>query len=150
MESEMRNRESFWKSHCPLLQGSAAGKGFTDGSFKGQKFFSCRENCGVFVPVSRIEPDKLVEGSPSAPRRGGIRECTRVQLTTGDPLSTPGLTVGDRVFFKMENNTPTGSVVYCNHLPGKFEAGVFVGIFLVSTCPEKAGYQFQRISQMLI
>ncbi|KAL7977614.1 hypothetical protein Chor_009563, partial [Crotalus horridus] len=112
-------------------KGSAAGKGFTDGSFKGQKFFSCRENCGVFVPISRIEPDKSVEDSPSAPRRGGIRECTRVQLTTGDPLSSPGLTVGDRVFFKMESSTPTGSVVYCNHLPGKFEAGVFVGIFLV-------------------
>ncbi|KAG8140758.1 hypothetical protein E2320_003413, partial [Naja naja] len=105
--------------------------GFTDGSFKGQKFFSCRENCGVFVPVSRIEPDRLVEGSPAAPQKGGIRKCTRVQLTTGDPLSSPELTVGDRVSFKMENSTPTGIVVYCNHLPGKFEAGVFVGIFLV-------------------
>uniref|UniRef100_A0A8C6XKJ8 ubiquitinyl hydrolase 1 n=1 Tax=Naja naja TaxID=35670 RepID=A0A8C6XKJ8_NAJNA len=114
--------------------GSATGKGFTDGSFKGQKFFSCRENCGVFVPVSRIEPDRLVEGSPAAPQKGGIRKCTRVQLTTGDPLSSPELTVGDRVSFKMENSTPTGIVVYCNHLPGKFEAGVFVGIFLVSTC----------------
>ncbi|XP_039214294.1 ubiquitin carboxyl-terminal hydrolase CYLD-like [Crotalus tigris] len=122
------------------LVGSAAGKGFTDGSFKGQKFFSCRENCGVFVPISRIEPDKSVEDSPSAPRRGGIRECTRVQLTTGDPLSSPGLTVGDRVFFKMESSTPTGSVVYCNHLPGKFEAGVFVGIFLDEPVGSWDGY----------
>ncbi|ETE61914.1 Ubiquitin carboxyl-terminal hydrolase CYLD, partial [Ophiophagus hannah] len=112
------------------LVGSATGKGFTDGSFKGQKFFSCRENCGVFVPVSRIEPDRLVEGSPAAPQKGGIRKCTRVQLTTGDPLSSPELTVGDRVSFKMENSTPTGTVVYCNHLPEKFEVGVFVGIFL--------------------
>uniref|UniRef100_A0A8C7E0C2 ubiquitinyl hydrolase 1 n=1 Tax=Naja naja TaxID=35670 RepID=A0A8C7E0C2_NAJNA len=120
--------------------GSATGKGFTDGSFKGQKFFSCRENCGVFVPVSRIEPDRLVEGSPAAPQKGGIRKCTRVQLTTGDPLSSPELTVGDRVSFKMENSTPTGIVVYCNHLPGKFEAGVFVGIFLDQPVGSWDGY----------
>uniref|UniRef100_A0A670ZKU2 Ubiquitin carboxyl-terminal hydrolase CYLD n=1 Tax=Pseudonaja textilis TaxID=8673 RepID=A0A670ZKU2_PSETE len=106
--------------------GSATGKGFTDGSFKGQKFFSCHENCGVFVPVSRIEPDRLVEGSPA--------------LTTGDPLSSPELTIGDRVSFKMENSTPTGTVVYCNHLPEKFEAGVFVGIFLDQPVGSWDGY----------
>ncbi|KAM4706937.1 ubiquitin carboxyl-terminal hydrolase CYLD-like isoform 1-T2 [Discoglossus pictus] len=37
------------------LVGSAVGKGFTDGSFRGQKFFHCEENCGVFVPGSRLE-----------------------------------------------------------------------------------------------
>uniref|UniRef100_A0A670ZKP8 Ubiquitin carboxyl-terminal hydrolase CYLD n=1 Tax=Pseudonaja textilis TaxID=8673 RepID=A0A670ZKP8_PSETE len=120
--------------------GSATGKGFTDGSFKGQKFFSCHENCGVFVPVSRIEPDRLVEGSPAVPQKGGIRKCKRVQLTTGDPLSSPELTIGDRVSFKMENSTPTGTVVYCNHLPEKFEAGVFVGIFLDQPVGSWDGY----------
>ncbi|KAG8455535.1 hypothetical protein GDO86_001651 [Hymenochirus boettgeri] len=39
------------------LVGSAVGKGFTDGSFRGQKFFQCEENCGVFVPGSRLERD---------------------------------------------------------------------------------------------
>ncbi|XP_033026356.1 ubiquitin carboxyl-terminal hydrolase CYLD-like [Lacerta agilis] len=112
------------------LVGSAAGKGFTDGTFKGHKFFSCRENCGVFVPVSRIEPDDLPEGSPPAPRRGSARECTRIQLTSGDPLSTPELEIGDRVFFKMDDSTPTGTVVYCDYLPKKQETGVFVGIHL--------------------
>nr|XP_028558999.1 ubiquitin carboxyl-terminal hydrolase CYLD-like isoform X1 [Podarcis muralis] len=112
------------------LVGSAAGKGFTDGTFKGHKFFSCRENCGVFVPVNRIEPDDLPEGSPPAPPRGSVRECTRIQLTTGDPLSTPELEIGDRVFFKMDDSTPTGTVVYCDYLPKKQETGVFVGIHL--------------------
>ncbi|XP_061445714.1 ubiquitin carboxyl-terminal hydrolase CYLD-like isoform X2 [Rhineura floridana] len=112
------------------LVGSAAGKGFTDGTFKGQKFFSCRENCGVFVPVNRIEPDDLAEGSPRGPPRGSIRECTRIQLTSGDPLSPPELEIGDRVFFKMDDSTPTGTVVYCNYLPKKLETGVFVGILL--------------------
>lgn len=39
------------------LMGSAVGKGFTDGSFRGQRFFSCDENCGVFVSGSRLERD---------------------------------------------------------------------------------------------
>lgn len=39
------------------LLGSAEGKGFTDGSFRGCRFFRCNENCGVFVPGSRLERD---------------------------------------------------------------------------------------------
>ncbi|XP_056384254.1 ubiquitin carboxyl-terminal hydrolase CYLD-like isoform X2 [Hyla sarda] len=39
------------------LTGSAVGKGFTDGSFRGQRFFRCDENCGVFVSGSRLEKD---------------------------------------------------------------------------------------------
>ncbi|XP_053324475.1 ubiquitin carboxyl-terminal hydrolase CYLD-like [Spea bombifrons] len=39
------------------LVGSAVGKGFTDGSFRGQRFFQCDENCGVFVPGSRLEKE---------------------------------------------------------------------------------------------
>ncbi|XP_053558234.1 ubiquitin carboxyl-terminal hydrolase CYLD isoform X2 [Bombina bombina] len=37
------------------LVGSAMGKGFTDGSLRGKKFFHCKENYGVFVPGSRID-----------------------------------------------------------------------------------------------
>uniref|UniRef100_A0A8C3PEF0 ubiquitinyl hydrolase 1 n=1 Tax=Chrysemys picta bellii TaxID=8478 RepID=A0A8C3PEF0_CHRPI len=92
--------------------------GFTDGSFRGQKFFSCRENCGVFVPVSRIEPE---EGS----------ECSPLMAPRGDPLkSSPPLELGDRVFFKMDDSTPTGTVVFCDYLPKKKMTGVFVGIYL--------------------
>ncbi|XP_018413703.1 PREDICTED: ubiquitin carboxyl-terminal hydrolase CYLD-like [Nanorana parkeri] len=39
------------------LLGSAEGKGFTDGTFRGHRFFHCDENCGVFVPGSRLERD---------------------------------------------------------------------------------------------
>ncbi|KAM8961301.1 ubiquitin carboxyl-terminal hydrolase CYLD-like isoform 2-T2 [Pelodytes ibericus] len=39
------------------LVDSAVGSGFTDGTFLGQRFFSCNENCGVFVPGSRLERD---------------------------------------------------------------------------------------------
>uniref|UniRef100_A0A8D0L6L3 ubiquitinyl hydrolase 1 n=1 Tax=Sphenodon punctatus TaxID=8508 RepID=A0A8D0L6L3_SPHPU len=112
------------------LVGSAAEKGFTDGSFKGQKFFSCRENCGVFVPANRIEPDDLSEDSPLLPPTGSTRDCRRLQLASGDPLSSPGLELGDRVFFQMGETTPTGTVMYCDFLPRKEEMGTFVGIRL--------------------
>uniref|UniRef100_A0A8C0IW99 ubiquitinyl hydrolase 1 n=1 Tax=Chelonoidis abingdonii TaxID=106734 RepID=A0A8C0IW99_CHEAB len=93
------------------------GGGFTDGAFRGQKFFSCRENCGVFVPVSRIEPD---EGS----------ECSPLMAPRGDPLKSPPLELGDRVFFRMGDSAPKGTVVFCDYLPKKEMTGVFVGIFL--------------------
>ncbi|XP_006273280.3 ubiquitin carboxyl-terminal hydrolase CYLD isoform X2 [Alligator mississippiensis] len=109
------------------LVGSAAGKGFTDGSFKDQKFFSCRENCGVFVPVSRIEPD---EGSPPRPRWGSSKARNRLQQVEDDPLRSPSLELGDRVFFNMDDSRPTGTVMFCDYLPEKEHAGIFVGIHL--------------------
>lgn len=83
------------------------------------------------MPVNRIEPDDLAERSPPAPSRASVRECTRIQLASGDPLSSPGLEIGDRVSFKMDDITPTGTVVFCDYLPKKLETGVFVGIHLV-------------------
>ncbi|KAG8596437.1 hypothetical protein GDO81_001903 [Engystomops pustulosus] len=40
------------------LVGSAVGRGFTDGTFGGHRFFHCDENCGVFVSGSRLERDR--------------------------------------------------------------------------------------------
>ncbi|MEE6518648.1 hypothetical protein FKM82_029763 [Ascaphus truei] len=61
------------------LVGSAVGKGFTDGSFRGHQFFSCDENCGVFVPGSRLEL-----GHDEPPVRRGAR-------TDDTPLEEAGL-----------------------------------------------------------
>ncbi|XP_055370607.1 ubiquitin carboxyl-terminal hydrolase CYLD isoform X2 [Betta splendens] len=36
------------------LKGSAAGKGISNGSFKGQRFFTCPDACALFVPVNQI------------------------------------------------------------------------------------------------
>ncbi|XP_053199114.1 LOW QUALITY PROTEIN: ubiquitin carboxyl-terminal hydrolase CYLD [Scomber japonicus] len=36
------------------LKGSAAGRGSSNGSFKGNRLFSCPEACALFVPVSHI------------------------------------------------------------------------------------------------
>ncbi|XP_068611898.1 ubiquitin carboxyl-terminal hydrolase CYLD [Brachionichthys hirsutus] len=36
------------------LKGSAAGRGISNGSYKGRRLFSCPEGCGLFLPVSHI------------------------------------------------------------------------------------------------
>ncbi|XP_022623916.1 ubiquitin carboxyl-terminal hydrolase CYLD-like [Seriola dumerili] len=36
------------------LKGSAAGKGVSNGSYKGQRLFTCPEACALFLPVSDI------------------------------------------------------------------------------------------------
>ncbi|XP_014884711.1 ubiquitin carboxyl-terminal hydrolase CYLD isoform X1 [Poecilia latipinna] len=36
------------------LKGSAVGRGTCNGSFKGVRYFSCPDACGLFVPVSHI------------------------------------------------------------------------------------------------
>lgn len=37
-----------------VLQGSAVGKGISNGSFKGQRFFTCPDGCALFLPASKI------------------------------------------------------------------------------------------------
>uniref|UniRef100_A0A8C6WE47 ubiquitinyl hydrolase 1 n=1 Tax=Neogobius melanostomus TaxID=47308 RepID=A0A8C6WE47_9GOBI len=36
------------------LKGSAKGRGLSDGSYKGRQFFTCPDNCALFVPVTHI------------------------------------------------------------------------------------------------
>ncbi|KAG9487258.1 hypothetical protein GDO78_007236 [Eleutherodactylus coqui] len=62
------------------LVGSAVSKGFTDGSFRGQRFFHCDENCGVFVSGSRLERDWAEtpvrkSGKPDEKSPGGLEEA---------------------------------------------------------------------------
>ncbi|XP_073431611.1 ubiquitin carboxyl-terminal hydrolase CYLD-like isoform X2 [Dendrobates tinctorius] len=69
------------------LMGSAVGKGFTDGSFRGQRFFRCEENCGVFVSGSRLEKDwtehavrhsgKIEEKTPGGQEESVLRTKAR-------------------------------------------------------------------------
>ncbi|RVE60332.1 hypothetical protein OJAV_G00179860 [Oryzias javanicus] len=36
--------------------GSAVGKGTTNGTYRGHRLFTCPDACGLFVPVSRVQP----------------------------------------------------------------------------------------------
>lgn len=39
-----------------VFQGSAVGKGQSNGTYKGQRLFSCPDFCALFVPASHIRP----------------------------------------------------------------------------------------------
>ncbi|XP_021167336.2 ubiquitin carboxyl-terminal hydrolase CYLD [Fundulus heteroclitus] len=60
------------------LKGSAAGKGAGSGSYKGVRYFSCPDGCGLFLPVSHIRLRRwssnsnadAQEKSRDHPRRG--------------------------------------------------------------------------------
>uniref|UniRef100_A0A674NHP1 ubiquitinyl hydrolase 1 n=1 Tax=Takifugu rubripes TaxID=31033 RepID=A0A674NHP1_TAKRU len=47
------------------LKGSAAGKGTSNGSYKGHRLFTCPEGCAVFLPVSHISLRRWSRGSGS-------------------------------------------------------------------------------------
>uniref|UniRef100_A0A8C4RRM2 ubiquitinyl hydrolase 1 n=1 Tax=Erpetoichthys calabaricus TaxID=27687 RepID=A0A8C4RRM2_ERPCA len=102
------------------LQGSAAGKGFTNGTYKGHQFFQCPENCGVFVAVNRIELAMSEDRS---------RQSIEILSRTADSTS-PLFEIGQRVYFQMEDSIQYGEVVFCGILPNKLDHGVFVGIHL--------------------
>lgn len=38
------------------IQGSAVGKGTTNGTHRGHRLFTCPDACGLFVPISHVHP----------------------------------------------------------------------------------------------
>ncbi|XP_038158060.1 LOW QUALITY PROTEIN: ubiquitin carboxyl-terminal hydrolase CYLD [Cyprinodon tularosa] len=54
------------------LKGSAAGRGTCNGSYKGHRYFSCPDACGLFVPVSHVRLR-----SWSSKNNGDAQEKTR-------------------------------------------------------------------------
>ncbi|XP_068163768.1 ubiquitin carboxyl-terminal hydrolase CYLD [Antennarius striatus] len=47
------------------LKGSAAGKGISNGSYKGHRLFSCPEGCALFLPVSHVRIRHWSRGNSS-------------------------------------------------------------------------------------
>ncbi|XP_069489884.1 ubiquitin carboxyl-terminal hydrolase CYLD-like isoform X2 [Ambystoma mexicanum] len=117
------------------LTDSASGKGFTDGSFLGQQLFSCQENCGVFVPISRIEPTDSLDGQQD----GSVERLQPYTTLSGDERTTM-IALDTRVFFKMGDERQMGTVVFCDTLPTKKDLGIFVGIKLENPVGSWDGY----------
>ncbi|XP_043914247.1 ubiquitin carboxyl-terminal hydrolase CYLD-like [Protopterus annectens] len=118
------------KPDCGILFGVellTAGKGFTDGSFKGQKFFSCKENGGVFVPASRLEPAEETIATEWDNRLHN-KEC--LQARTPSSSSVEPLEVGSRVYVDIAGDQLFGRVTFYGYLPEKEENGIYVGIHL--------------------
>ncbi|CAF91141.1 unnamed protein product [Tetraodon nigroviridis] len=70
-EQDKSRNDSLW------VKGSAAGRGTSNGSYKGHRLFTCPEGCAIFVPVSHVRPRHWSRNAPDAPERAHKKEHHR-------------------------------------------------------------------------
>ncbi|KAM6224473.1 ubiquitin carboxyl-terminal hydrolase CYLD isoform 2-T2 [Rhynchocyon petersi] len=95
------------------------GQGFTDGIYQGKQLFQCDEDCGVFVALDKIE---LLEDDDTGLESdyAGPGDSMQVDL--------PPLEINSRVSLKVGETLESGTVIFCDVLPGKENLGYFVGV----------------------
>uniref|UniRef100_A0A5F8H5Z9 Ubiquitin carboxyl-terminal hydrolase CYLD n=1 Tax=Monodelphis domestica TaxID=13616 RepID=A0A5F8H5Z9_MONDO len=95
------------------------GQGFTDGIYQGKQLFRCDEDCGVFVALDKLE---LIEDDDSTLESdyAGPIDMMQVEL--------PPLEINSRVSLKVGEGIESGTVIFCDVLPGKENLGYFVGV----------------------
>ncbi|XP_077607493.1 ubiquitin carboxyl-terminal hydrolase CYLD isoform X2 [Crocuta crocuta] len=95
------------------------GQGFTDGIYQGKQLFQCDEDCGVFVALDKLETleedDHGLESDYAGPG-----DTVQMEL--------PPLQINSRVSLKLGETIESGTVIFCDVLPGKESLGYFVGV----------------------
>lgn len=99
------------------LQGEDKGKGPTDGTYLSKPLFSCKKDCGIFAPFSRVKPmvskPKLVSKCLTFPA-AQLATQPSPQQAHHQPLST-----GDRVTFFKGEDTLHGMVMDLEEKEGR-------------------------------
>uniref|UniRef100_G3Q502 ubiquitinyl hydrolase 1 n=1 Tax=Gasterosteus aculeatus aculeatus TaxID=481459 RepID=G3Q502_GASAC len=117
------------------LKGRAAGRGISNGSFKGHRLFSCPDACALFLPVSHIRLRHWSRNNSTGaherdlqhpPHRSGP---SALAAQSQAPVRGP-LHVGQRVCFPLESGVQGGEVRFCGPLPGRPSSGPYVGVLL--------------------
>uniref|UniRef100_A0A8C0DH98 Ubiquitin carboxyl-terminal hydrolase CYLD n=1 Tax=Balaenoptera musculus TaxID=9771 RepID=A0A8C0DH98_BALMU len=95
------------------------GQGFTDGIYQGKQLFQCDEDCGVFVALDKLE---LIDDDDTGLESdyAGPVDTLQVEL--------PPLEINSRVSLKLGETIESGTVIFCDVLPGKESLGYFVGV----------------------
>nr|KAF6406545.1 CYLD lysine 63 deubiquitinase [Molossus molossus] len=95
------------------------GQGFTDGIYQGKQLFQCDEDCGVFVALDKLE---IIEDDDNGLESdyAGPGDTAQVEL--------PPLEINSRVSLKLGETIESGTVIFCDVLPGKESLGYFVGV----------------------
>ncbi|KAK3523461.1 hypothetical protein QTP86_033603, partial [Hemibagrus guttatus] len=142
------------------LKGLAAGRGNSNGSYKGHQLFTCPEQCALFVSASDIVTHRSTRGSSLGDTDPQQTELNRpnqnnhsssyvpnpvsVLARTAEsvPANTglPPLQVGQRVCFSKEKGHHWGTVQYCGQIPGHTSGGVYVGVLLDDPIGNWNGY----------
>uniref|UniRef100_A0A3Q2PXL5 ubiquitinyl hydrolase 1 n=1 Tax=Fundulus heteroclitus TaxID=8078 RepID=A0A3Q2PXL5_FUNHE len=124
------------------LKGSAAGKGAGSGSYKGVRYFSCPDGCGLFLPVSHIRLRRwssssnadAQEKSRDHPRRGnhaanGHRN-NQERSNHPPPRHISFHRHHAKVSVNLDGAVHGGEVRFCGGLPGRASSGTYVGVLL--------------------
>lgn len=148
----------FFALFVTALQGWAAGKGNSNGSYKGHQLFTCPEQCALFVAASELtlrrssrsgsagdhelereanRPNPLNPNSSnnqsSSPNQNAVSILqSRTAESAPPPTSPPPLQPGQKVCFNQEGSLHWGTVQFCGVLPSRTSSGVYVGVLLVS------------------
>ncbi|KAM9449780.1 ubiquitin carboxyl-terminal hydrolase CYLD [Clarias gariepinus] len=142
------------------LKGSAAGRGSSNGSYKGHQLFTCPEQCALFLSVSDITPHRSTRGSnlgdndpqqteinrPNQNNQSSSHNPNAVNVLARTAESVPAntcsspLQVGQRVYFTLDKVPQWGTVQYCGYLPGRQSSGLFVGVLLDNPVGTWNGY----------
>ncbi|XP_058530985.1 ubiquitin carboxyl-terminal hydrolase CYLD isoform X3 [Ochotona princeps] len=95
------------------------GQGFTDGLYQGKQLFQCDEDCGVFVALDKLEILEDDDNGLESDYAGPV-DTMQVEL--------PPLEINSRVSLKVGETIESGTVIFCDVLPGKESLGYFVGV----------------------
>ncbi|KAM9607172.1 ubiquitin carboxyl-terminal hydrolase CYLD isoform 3-T3 [Trichechus inunguis] len=95
------------------------GQGFTDGIYQGKQLFQCEEDCGVFVALDKLEIIEVDDTGLESDYAGPV-DTMQVEL--------PPLEINSRVSLKVGETLESGTVIFCDVLPGKESLGYFVGV----------------------
>uniref|UniRef100_A0A8C2VFB8 Ubiquitin carboxyl-terminal hydrolase CYLD n=1 Tax=Chinchilla lanigera TaxID=34839 RepID=A0A8C2VFB8_CHILA len=95
------------------------GQGFTDGVYQGKQLFQCDEDCGVFVALDKLEIIEDDDNGLESDYAGPV-DTMQVEL--------PPLEINSRVSLKVGEGIESGTVIFCDVLPGKESLGYFVGV----------------------
>ena len=62
--------------YIPLLQESAALRcGTTDGTFKGRRYFTCTDNCGLFLGLDKLLSSKKIDYPKPTYPKASVTSC---------------------------------------------------------------------------
>ncbi|XP_056621132.1 ubiquitin carboxyl-terminal hydrolase CYLD-like [Triplophysa dalaica] len=128
------------------LKGWAAGKGKSNGNYKGHQLFTCPEGCGLILSASELTVPRLSRTSSSGDHDRHTHQANQTSssnahqnhspspvsiLSRAAESSPPALfCIGQRVCFTQGDAVRRGSVRFCGPLPDRPSSEVFVGVLL--------------------
>ncbi|XP_051945169.1 ubiquitin carboxyl-terminal hydrolase CYLD-like [Xyrauchen texanus] len=153
-EAELRYRGPLTRGSSAIyfgvqLKGWAAGRGKSNGNYKGHQFFTCPEYCGLILAANELTLPRSSRGGSSGDQdrhqqqiqtpsnninqthnQTPVNILSRSADSNPAPCSPPPLAVGQRVCFTQDESIHHGTVQFCGPLPGRTSTGVYVGVLL--------------------